>query len=152
MCSTPRSIIFGSARTDRVELGLLGALSFPEPSDLLWVSVGVSWLREVDRMVLVPVIEASELRVPDRVAWSEWPWLMLLVLEGPVLEPGLVEEVVVAPGVEPLPVPAELVLLGVGRAWRREMSSILVSRWDFRLVAGSFPNARMSSRILFLSM
>ena len=100
-------------------------------------------------MVLVPEIEVSELRVPDRVAWSEWPWSMLLVLEGPVLEPGLVEEVVVVPGVEPLPVPAELVLLGVGRAWRREMSSILVSRWDFRLVAGSFPIARMSSRILF---
>ena len=55
---------------DRVELGLLGAPSFPELSVLLWVSGEVSLRRVVDRMVLVLVIEASELRVPGQVAWS----------------------------------------------------------------------------------
>ena len=47
--------------------------------------------------------------------------------------------VVEGPELEPLLGLAELVLLGVGLAWHRVASFILVSRWDFPSVACSFP-------------
>ena len=137
---------------DRVELGLLGAPSFPELSVLLWVSGEVSSLRAVDRMALVLVIEASGLTVPGWVVWSGGLGSQLLVPEERVPEPEVVVVVVAEPELEPLPGLAELVLLGVGLAWRRDVSSILGSRWDFRSVACSFPIVKRNSRIFFLPM
>ena len=102
-------------------------------------------------MGLVLVTEAFGSMAPGRVVGSGGLGSQLLVPAERVPEPEVVV-VVAEPELEPLPGLAELVLLGVGLAWRREVSSILVSRWDFWSVACSFPIVKRNSRIFFLPM
>ena len=132
----------------RLEPGLLGALSFPEPEVLRLLSGEVWSSRVAVRMGPVLGIEASLSRVPGLVCVFDWSCRRLT---GPVeLGSGLVAVAVLVP---------ELLLGLVGPeppvmalASQPAAFSIPVCPWDLQLVSHSFPIARKSPRIFFLQM
>ena len=134
----------------RLEPGLLGALSFPEPEVLLTLSDEVWFSRVVARMVPVLGIGASLSKVAGLVSGFDWSCRRLT---GPV-EPGSgLVAVAVAVLVPELP----LGLVGpeppvMALASQLAVFSIPVCPWDLQSVSHSFPIARKSPRISFLQM
>ena len=133
----------------RLEPGLLGALSFPEPEVLLLLSGEVWSSRVAVRMGPVLGIEASSLRVSGLVCVFDWSCQRLTGL----VEPGS-ELVVVVVVLGPVPPPG---LVGpeppaAALASQPVAFSIPVYPWDLQLVSRSFPIARKSPRIFFLQM
>ena len=132
----------------RLEPGLLGASSFPEPEVLLKLSDEVWFSRVVARMVPVLGIGASLSKVAGLVSGFDWSCRRL---PGPV-EPGSgLVAVAVAVLVPELP----LGLVGpeppvMALASQLAVFSIPVCPWDLQSVSHSFPIARKSPRIFFL--
>ena len=134
----------------RLEPGLLGALSFPEPEVLLTLSDEVWFSRVVDRMVPVLGIGASLLKVAGLVSGFDWSCRRLT---GPV-EPG---SGLVAVAVAVLVPELLLGLVGpeppvMAPASQLAVFSIPVCPWDLQSVSHFFPIARKSPRISFLQM
>ena len=134
----------------RLEPGLLGALSFPEPEVLLTLSDEVWFSRVVDRMVPVLGIGASLSKVAGLVSGFDWSCRRLT---GPV-EPG---SGLVAVAVAVLVPELLLGLVGpeppvMALASQLAVFSIPVCPWDLQSVSHSFPIARKSPRISFLQM
>ena len=134
----------------RLEPGLLGALSFPEPEVLLTLSDEVWFSRVVDRMVPVLGIGASLSKVAGLVSGFDWSGRRLT---GPV-EPG---SGLVAVAVAVLVPELLLGLVGpeppvMALASQPAVFSIPVCPWDLQSVSHSFPIARKSPRISFLQM
>ena len=134
----------------RLEPGLLGASSFPEPEVLLTFSDEVWFSRVVARMVPVLGIGASLSKVSGLVSGFDWSCRRLT---GPV-EPGSEPVAAVAAVlglVLPLgpvgPEPPVIALASQPAAF-----SIPVCPWDLQSVSHSFPIARKSPRISFLQM
>ena len=134
----------------RLEPGLLGALSFPEPEVLLTLSDEVWFSRVVARMVPVLGIGASSSKVAGLVSVFDWSCRRLT---GPV-EPGSELVVVVAAVLGPVlpldPVGPEPLVIAL--ASQPAVFSIPVCPWDLQSVSHSFPIARKSPRISFLQM
>ena len=133
-----------------MEPGLLGALSFPEPLELLQPSGEVWFSLVAARKVPVPVIEASSSMVVGLVFAFGWSCRRLTELVGP--EPELVVVVVVVLGPVLLPGPVGPEPLVVALASQPAAFSIPVCPWDLQSVSHSFPIARKSPRISFLQM
>ena len=137
----------------RLEPGLLGALSFPEPEVLLTLSDEVWFSRVVARMVPVLGIGASLSKVAGLVSGFDWSCRRLT---GPVeldSEPvAAVAAVAAVLGlVLPLgPVGPEPPVIAL--ASQPAVFSIPVCPWDLQSVSHSFPIARKSPRISFLQM
>ena len=97
----------------RLEPGLLGALSFPEPEVLLELSCEAWSSRVAVRMVLVLGIEAFSSRVAGLVFVFDWSCRRLTGLVGPGSELVVVVAVVLGPVLPPDPVGPEPLVIAL---------------------------------------
>ena len=134
----------------RLEPGLLGASSFPEPEVLLTFSDEVWFSRVATRMVPVLGIGASLSKVSGLVSGFDWSCQRLT---GPVeldSEPVAVVAAVLGLVLPLGPVGPEPPVIAL--ASQPAVFSIPVCPWDLQSVSHSFPIARKSPRISFLQM
>ena len=134
----------------RLEPGLLGALSFPEPEVLLELSGEVWSSRVAVQTVPVLGIEASSSRVAGLVFVFDWSCRRLTGLVGPGSELVVVVAAVLGPVLPLGPVGPEPPVVAL--ASQPAAFSILVCPWDLQSVSHSFPIAKKSPRIFFLQM
>ena len=134
----------------RLEPGLLGALSFPEPEVLLTLSDEVWFSRVVDRRVPVLGIGASLLTVAGLVSGFDWSCRRLTGLVGPGSELVVAVAAVLGPVLPLGPVGPEPPVVAL--ASQPAAFSIPVCPWDLQSVSHSFPIAKKSPRISFLEM